>query len=67
MTEILKLPQLSEDDRVAEVNVGTGWIDTEFDAQRPAKREFFTQFGLADNLRRPLFQRGERFVRLHEE
>ena len=67
MTEILKLPQLSEDDRVAEVNVGTGWIDAELDAQWPAKRDLFTQFGLADNLRRPLFQRGERFVRLHEE
>jgi hypothetical protein len=66
MTEILKLSKLSENDRVAEVNVGTGWIDTELDAQRPAKRELFAQLRLTDDLRCALFQKNERFIRLHD-
>lgn len=36
MTGVLELPQLVEDDRVAEVDVGGGGVDAELDAQRPA-------------------------------
>ena len=43
MTEILKLPQLPEDQRVAEMKIRTGGIDPQFDAQRPAEREFLAR------------------------
>ena len=35
MTGVLKGPQLAEQDRVAEMNVGAGGVNAELDAQRP--------------------------------
>ncbi len=51
VAEILKLPQFSQNDRVAEMNIRTRWIDTEFHAQGSAEREFFAQLNFADDLR----------------
>ena len=50
MPEILKLAQFSEDNRVAEMNIGRRGVDTEFDAKRPAESQFFTELSFADNL-----------------
>ena len=55
MTEVLELPQFSQNDRMAEVNVGRGWVDAQLYSQRPAERELVTQFILTDDLCRPLF------------
>ena len=55
VTEILKLPQFSQNNRVPKMNIGCRRIDPEFDPQRPAEREFFAQFVFADDLRRALF------------
>jgi hypothetical protein len=35
---------------MAEMNVRRGWIDTEFDSQRPAERQFLPQFFLVNDL-----------------
>ena len=55
VAEILELAQLSQNDRVAEMNIRTRWIDTEFHAQRSAERQFFAQLDLADDLRSARF------------
>jgi len=55
VTEVLELPQFSQNDRMAEVNVGRGWVDAQLYSQRPAERELVTQFILTDDLCRPLF------------
>ena len=65
MTEILKLPEFSKDDGVAEVKIRTRRIDAEFDAERTIEREFRSQFLFADDLGRALFKNGESFVGLH--
>ncbi len=41
MAEVLELPQLLENDRVAEMDVGRGRVNAEFDAQRPAGAAVF--------------------------
>ena len=67
MSEILKLPQLPEDQGVTEMKIRTRRIDAEFDAQRPAEREFLAKLRLADDLRAALLEKGKGFVRLHVE
>ena len=51
MTQVLKLPQLSQNDTVTKMNVGGGRIDSQFHAERTFEREFRVQFILADDLR----------------
>jgi hypothetical protein len=55
VTQVLKLPQLSQNNTVAEMNVGGGWIDPQFYAEGAPEREFRAQFILADDLRGALF------------
>ena len=65
VTEILKLPQLPENQRVAQMKIRTRGIDPQFDAERPAEGEFLAELGLADNLGAALLEKGKSFVRLH--
>src|SRR2546423_176817 len=65
MSEILKLPQLPQDDRVTEMEVGARRIDPELDAQPTSERELRPQFRFADNLGGALLKNGEGFVGLH--
>lgn len=44
MTEQLELAKFFESDRVPEMDVGCGWVDSEFDTQRSAEFEFFQEF-----------------------
>jgi hypothetical protein len=55
VTQVLKLPQLSQNNTVAKMNVGGGWVDPQFYAERTPGREFRAQFILADDLRSALF------------
>ena len=66
MPEVLELPELPQNDGVSQMQIRAGGINAEFDAERTTEREFRTQFFLADNLGRALFENGESFVRLHE-
>ena len=50
--EVLELPQLAQRNRMAEVQVGRGGIDTELDAQRPAALELALEIGLGHRGRR---------------
>ena len=63
MTEILKLPKLSQNNRMPEMNIGARRIDPEFYAERTSERELFTQFIFADDLRRAALENGASFVR----
>ena len=51
MPEVLELTQLSQRQRVAEVQVRAGRIDAELDPKRPAERELLAQLCFADDLR----------------
>jgi hypothetical protein len=55
VTQVLKLSQFSQNNTVAKMNVGGGWIDPQFYAERAPEREFRAQFILADDLRGALF------------
>jgi hypothetical protein len=66
VTEILKLPEFSQDDGMAEVQIGRARIHSQFHAEGPAERELLFQFRFADDLRRALFEGGESFSRLHD-
>ncbi len=54
MTEVLKLPHLSQYHRVAEMNIRAGGVQAELDAKLTARfssfREFVSQFLLGKNL-----------------
>jgi hypothetical protein len=50
VAEELKLAELLKRDRVAEVDVWRGGIDSEFDAERAAKAEFFQEFFFGKDL-----------------
>ena len=65
MPEVLKLPELPQNDGMPQMQIRAGRIDAEFDPERPAKRKFFSQFLLADDLGRALFENGKSFVWLH--
>ena len=66
MAEILKMLELAQNDRVAEVQVGSGRIHAELDAQRFAGGARLLQLGpqifLADNFCRTFFEIRELFV-----
>ena len=47
------------------MKIRTGRIDSQFDAQRPAKRELLAELSLADDLGAALLKKGKGFVRLH--
>ena len=66
MTLILELPQFSENQCMTEMKIRTGGIDAQFNAQRPAESEFFTELGLADDLGAALLEKGKCLVRLHK-
>src|SRR6266403_1520200 len=51
VAQILEMPQFSQNDRVAQMNVRGGGIDSQLYAQRPPEREFFAQLFFADDLR----------------
>jgi hypothetical protein len=51
MAQILELSKFAENNSVAKVDIGGGWIHTQFHAQRPTEREFLTQFLLVNDLR----------------
>ena len=63
VAEILKLPELLQDDRVAEVNVGGGGVQPELDAQRAPLPELLEQRLLADDLHGAASQQGELLAR----
>ena len=65
MSEILELTKPPQNDRVAEMEIGAGGIDAQFDAERPAEREFLPELRLADDLGSALLENGKSFVRLH--
>jgi hypothetical protein len=48
MPEILKLAQLLEHHREAEVDVGGRWVDPQLDAQRSAQGELALEFSLRE-------------------
>ena len=64
--EVLKLPQFSQNDRMAKVNIRCGRVHPKLDTQRLAQRKLLAQFAFIDDLRRALFQQRKSFVRLHE-
>ena len=55
VAEVLKLPQFSQNNRVAEMNIRGCRIDPELDAQRPAERKFIAQLIFVNDLRGALF------------
>ncbi len=50
MSEVLKLPQLPQHNRVAEMNVGGGRVDPELDTQRTTERQLLAQLIFANDL-----------------
>jgi hypothetical protein len=66
VSEILKLAQLPQNNGVAEMNIGAGRINSEFDPQWPAKRELLAQVIFANDLRGTFPQLSERLSRLHD-
>ena len=66
MAQILKMFQLADDYRVAEVNIGSGRVHTELGAKGFASLarffELCTELFLADDLEHAFFQIGELFV-----
>ena len=64
--KILKLAELSQNNRVSEMQIRAGGINPELHPKRPAKRELRPQFLLANDLGSALFKNGKRFVGLHE-
>ena len=56
MTQILKLPQLKEIDRMPQMQIRRGRIDAEFDSKRAPFFQLLFQFGLIDQLRATPFQ-----------
>ena len=50
MTEILKVAQLTKNDCVPEMDVGTRRINAELDAQWAPQRKLFAQLRLANDL-----------------
>ena len=61
MPEILKLPELPQNNRMTKMKIGAGGIDAELDPKRTAER----QFRLADDLGGALLENGKSFVRFH--
>ncbi len=53
MAEVLKVPELVDLHRVAEMQIRCGWIKSSLDPQRPASLQFFKQFGFYQQLFRP--------------
>ncbi len=64
VAEILELPELSQNDGVAEMQIRAGRIGPELDAQGPAERELLFQLGGADDLRRALGELREGLSRI---
>jgi hypothetical protein len=60
VAEVLKLAHFAQDDRVAEMNVGAGWVKAELDSQLPNSLfsigELLSQFGVSENLDCAAFQ-----------
>jgi hypothetical protein len=67
MTEFLKIAQLSEYDCVSEMNIRTGWINSELYPKRPVFTQFFRQFGFADYLGGAAGEFGELFCWIHSD
>jgi len=65
MPEVLKLPKLSQHNRMAKMNIGGRRINAELHAQRPAERKFFAQLVFANNLRRASLEQRQGLVGLH--
>ena len=67
MAEILELPQLPQDDRVAEMDVEAGRVDAELDPERLAGRDaalqLLAQFVFGGDLVDAAADEGELFVR----
>jgi hypothetical protein len=55
MAEVLELAHLRQRHRVAQMQIGSGWIYSEFHPQRPIFTQFLEQLLFADQLRPPLF------------
>jgi len=51
--EVLELAQFAQHDRPAEMHIGRGGVDAEFDAQGLAAREFGFQFRFGDDVVAP--------------
>jgi hypothetical protein len=66
MAELLEVAQLAHEDGVAQVQVGRGGVEADFDAQRAggfaALFKALAQVGDADNLRRALLEQIKLFV-----
>ena len=58
VAEVLELAKLSQDDRVAEMEIGTGGVDAEFDSKRTSQGEFLAELRFADDLGSALFENG---------
>ena len=65
MSEVLKLPQLSQDNSVAEMNIGCRWINTKLHSERPAESQLFAQLSFTDDLCGTFSQQGEGVIALH--
>ena len=63
MAEILKLAELLQAHRESQVNIGSGWINAKLYVQGTPEREFCSEFGLRQNLRRAALKDVELFVR----
>ena len=54
--KILEMLHLAEQDRVAQVQVGRGWIEAGLNTQRPTERKSFAQILLANQFGQALLQ-----------
>src|ERR1035438_7416126 len=66
VAEVLKMFELAQQDRVPQVQIGSGWIEARLHPQRFARSErtfeFGAQFGFLNNLRRALLDVCQLFV-----
>ena len=61
MAQFLELTQLGQPDRVTEMNIGRGWIDTKFHPKRASQIKLSLEFIFAQHLGTTGEKRGELF------
>jgi hypothetical protein len=65
VAKVLELAHLRQRHRVAQMQIGSGWIYSEFHPQRPIFTQFLEQLLFADQLRPPLFDLFDEGLRVH--